>query len=54
MAELLAILPQRPAGTRAAVLRVEGRRAQPVLKNSGLTFIDTPGVGGHGSPPVGA
>jgi len=53
MSELRNDLRQTPAAQGREVLRVEVGVPSPMLKN-GLTFIDTPGVGGHGQPHLSA
>ncbi|MGH3676622.1 MAG: dynamin family protein [Mycobacterium sp.] len=46
-------LRRAPQAGGREVLRVEVTAAGPLLKH-GLTFIDTPGVGGHGQPHLSA
>ena len=46
-------LRHAPAARGRQVLRVEVSAPSPLLKG-GLTFIDTPGVGGHGQPHLSA
>lgn len=46
-------LRRAPQAGWREVLRVEVTAASPLLKN-GLTFVDTPGVGGHGQPHLSA
>ncbi|MEN4475212.1 dynamin family protein [Mycolicibacterium cosmeticum] len=53
MAELRNDLRNAPQAQGREVLRVEVAVPSPMLKN-GLTFIDTPGVGGHGQPHLSA
>lgn len=53
MAELRNDLRYAPAAQGREVLRVEVGVPSPMLKG-GLTFIDTPGVGGHGQPHLSA
>ena len=53
MADLKQDLRRAPAAAGRDVLRVEVGVPSPMLKN-GLTFIDTPGVGGHGQPHLSA
>ncbi|MBI3225912.1 MAG: dynamin-like GTPase family protein [Mycolicibacterium cosmeticum] len=53
MAELRNDLRDAPAAQGREVLRVEVGVPSPMLKG-GLTFIDTPGVGGHGQPHLSA
>jgi len=52
-AELQQDLRRHPAAGGRKVLRVEVGVPSPLLRN-GLTFIDTPGVGGHGQPHLSA
>ncbi|MDX1871858.1 dynamin family protein [Mycolicibacterium sp. 120266] len=53
MADLRNDLRNAPQAQGREVLRVEVGVPSPMLKN-GLTFIDTPGVGGHGQPHLSA
>lgn len=53
MADLRNDLRTAPQAQGREVLRVEVGVPSPMLKN-GLTFIDTPGVGGHGQPHLSA
>ncbi|WP_322858517.1 dynamin-like GTPase family protein [Mycobacterium europaeum] len=53
VAELQTDLRQAPQAAGREVLRVEVGAPSPMLQG-GLTFIDTPGVGGHGQPHLSA
>ncbi|OCB22553.1 Isoniazid-inducible protein iniA [Mycobacterium malmoense] len=53
VAELQTDLRQAPQAAGRDVLRVEVGAPSPMLQG-GLTFIDTPGVGGHGQPHLSA
>ncbi|MGV0801505.1 dynamin family protein, partial [Mycolicibacterium elephantis] len=53
MADLKNDLRRAPQAGGREVLRVEVTAAGPLLKN-GLSFVDTPGVGGHGQPHLSA
>ncbi|MGU3653179.1 dynamin family protein [Mycolicibacterium sp. A43C] len=53
MADLKKDLRRLPVALGREVLRAEVGAPAPMLKN-GLTFIDTPGVGGHGQPHLSA
>lgn len=53
MADLRKDLRRLPVALGREVLRAEVGAPAPMLKN-GLTFIDTPGVGGHGQPHLSA
>ena len=53
MTDLGRDLRRAPAAEGREVLRIEVGVPSPMLKN-GLTFIDTPGVGGHGQPHLSA
>jgi replication fork clamp-binding protein CrfC len=52
-ADLVNDLRRAPQANGREVLRVEVTANSPMLKH-GLTFIDTPGVGGHGQPHLSA
>ena len=51
--DIRADLRRAPAARGREVLRVEVGAPSPLLRG-GLTFIDTPGVGGHGQPHLSA
>lgn len=51
--EVQSDLRRAPAAGGREVLRVEVTAPSPLLK-SGLAFVDTPGVGGHGQPHLSA
>ena len=53
IADLRTDLRRAPQARGRRVLRVEVGAPSPLLKG-GLTFIDTPGVGGHGQPHLSA
>lgn len=53
VAELQTDLRQAPQAAGRDVLRVEVGAPSPMLQG-GLTFVDTPGVGGHGQPHLSA
>ncbi|MCK0175519.1 MULTISPECIES: isoniazid-induced dynamin-like GTPase IniA [Mycobacteriaceae] len=53
VAELRNDLRRAPQARGREVLRVEVTAPSPLLKG-GLTFVDTPGVGGHGQPHLSA
>ncbi|MFI2838903.1 dynamin family protein [Mycolicibacterium sp. PDY-3] len=53
MGDLKKDLRRLPVALGREVLRAEVGAPAPMLKN-GLTFIDTPGVGGHGQPHLSA
>ncbi|OBB92129.1 dynamin family protein [Mycobacterium sp. 852002-30065_SCH5024008] len=53
VAELQTDLRQAPQAAGRDVLRVEVDAPSPMLQG-GLTFVDTPGVGGHGQPHLSA
>jgi replication fork clamp-binding protein CrfC len=53
MADIKTDLRRAPQAGGREVLRVEVTAASPLLKN-GLSFVDTPGVGGHGQPHLSA
>ncbi|PTR23440.1 replication fork clamp-binding protein CrfC [Rhodococcus sp. OK519] len=53
LAELDSITPSTPLAQGREVLRLEVSVPSPLLAD-GLVFVDTPGVGGHGSPHAAA